>query len=182
MHAPTPPGGHHPTTSVGTTQQLRGGDQHSSEPLFWFIGDIASPASSSSTTTSSSSSFSSSDSTSTATTATGTAKSWKLFVGQVPKNATEAGLRALFAPYGEVVQMNILRDKVTQVSRGWSQPLLSWGGRRLTSLSHSLVDASLWHTRAGCAFVTYANKEAADKGIAALHNVVCVPPVTLHWR
>jgi hypothetical protein len=46
------------------------------------------------------------------------AKPWKLFVGQVPKNVQEATIRSFFSPYGEIVHMNILRDRVTQVSKG----------------------------------------------------------------
>jgi CUG-BP- and ETR3-like factor len=45
-------------------------------------------------------------------------KPWKLFVGQVPKNVQEATIRSIFSPYGEIVQLNILRDKMTQISKG----------------------------------------------------------------
>ncbi|ELR21658.1 RNA recognition motif domain containing protein [Acanthamoeba castellanii str. Neff] len=46
------------------------------------------------------------------------AKPWKLFVGQVPKNVQEATIRSFFSPYGEIVHMNILRDRFTQISKG----------------------------------------------------------------
>jgi RNA recognition motif-containing protein len=39
-------------------------------------------------------------------------------VGQVPKNVQEATIRSIFSPYGEIVQLNILRDKMTQISKG----------------------------------------------------------------
>lgn len=42
----------------------------------------------------------------------------KMFVGQVPRNWSEAECRELFEEYGPVYQLNVLRDKTTQASRG----------------------------------------------------------------
>lgn len=42
----------------------------------------------------------------------------KMFVGQVPKSWDEIKLRALFDKYGRVHTLNVLRDKVTMMSRG----------------------------------------------------------------
>uniref|UniRef100_A0A1A9VA96 RRM domain-containing protein n=1 Tax=Glossina austeni TaxID=7395 RepID=A0A1A9VA96_GLOAU len=41
----------------------------------------------------------------------------KMFVGQVPKSWDEPKLRALFEQYGRIHTLNILRDKVTMMSR-----------------------------------------------------------------
>ncbi|XP_069962309.1 uncharacterized protein [Bactrocera oleae] len=42
----------------------------------------------------------------------------KMFVGQIPKSWEEARLRNMFEQYGRVHTLNVLRDKVTSVSRG----------------------------------------------------------------
>ena len=42
----------------------------------------------------------------------------KMFVGQVPKSWDEPKLRGLFEQYGRVHTLNVLRDKVTMMSRG----------------------------------------------------------------
>ncbi|XP_034474875.1 CUGBP Elav-like family member 2 isoform X2 [Drosophila innubila] len=42
----------------------------------------------------------------------------KMFVGQVPKTWDEAKLRRLFEQFGRVHTLNVLRDKVTSISRG----------------------------------------------------------------
>lgn len=42
----------------------------------------------------------------------------KMFVGQVPKAWDEMKLRTLFEQYGRVHTLNVLRDKVTMMSRG----------------------------------------------------------------
>lgn len=42
----------------------------------------------------------------------------KMFVGQVPKSWDEKRLRKLFHRYGRVHTLNVLRDKVTSISRG----------------------------------------------------------------
>ncbi|KAI6194727.1 BMA-ETR-1, isoform f [Aphelenchoides besseyi] len=42
----------------------------------------------------------------------------KMFVGQIPRNWNEAECRELFEEFGPVFQLNVLRDKQTQASRG----------------------------------------------------------------
>lgn len=42
----------------------------------------------------------------------------KMFVGQIPKSWDEEQLRKMFEQYGRVHTLNVLRDKVTSVSRG----------------------------------------------------------------
>ncbi|VDN29619.1 unnamed protein product [Gongylonema pulchrum] len=42
----------------------------------------------------------------------------KMFVGQIPRSWGEAECRELFEQFGSVCQLNVLRDKVTQTSRG----------------------------------------------------------------
>lgn len=45
-------------------------------------------------------------------------ESVKLFVGQVPKQMTEAQLLAMFAEFAIVDEVNIIKDKTTRASRG----------------------------------------------------------------
>lgn len=45
-------------------------------------------------------------------------ESVKLFVGQVPKQMTEAQLLTLFQEFALVDEVNIIKDKVTRASRG----------------------------------------------------------------
>jgi hypothetical protein len=42
----------------------------------------------------------------------------KLFVGNMPRQATEEQVRALFSSHGEIEEIFIMRDKVTQESKG----------------------------------------------------------------
>lgn len=44
----------------------------------------------------------------------------KMFVGQVPKSMDEEQLREMFEEFGRVHSINVLRDKVTGVSKGES--------------------------------------------------------------
>ena len=45
----------------------------------------------------------------------------KMFVGQIPRTLSEAELRNMFQEFGRVHQINVLRDKVTGVSKGKRQ-------------------------------------------------------------
>lgn len=45
----------------------------------------------------------------------------KMFVGQVPKAMDEEQLREMFEEYGRVHSINVLRDKMTGVSKGKRQ-------------------------------------------------------------
>jgi len=54
----------------------------------------------------------------TATSPTDVPNPCKLFVGQVPRSMTETELRPMFVPFGEIVEITIIRDRFTQQSRG----------------------------------------------------------------
>lgn len=69
----------------------------------------------------------------------------KLFVGQVPKDATERDLRPLFEPFGEIVSLNVLR---TQRGQGPS---------------------------AGCAFVEFRKWAQAERAMEAHNGVTRLP-------
>jgi RNA recognition motif-containing protein len=42
----------------------------------------------------------------------------KMFVGQIPRNMSESELKMMFQEYGGVYQLNVLRDKQTNESKG----------------------------------------------------------------
>ena len=42
----------------------------------------------------------------------------KMFVGQVPRTMDENDLRKMFEEYGPVFQLNVLRDKLNNQSKG----------------------------------------------------------------
>lgn len=42
---------------------------------------------------------------------------FKLFIGQIPRHVVEAELREIFQPYGTILELNILRDKLTHAHR-----------------------------------------------------------------
>lgn len=42
----------------------------------------------------------------------------KLFVGQIPKDMTEEALRPIFADFGPIYDLTIIRDKTTGLHRG----------------------------------------------------------------
>lgn len=44
---------------------------------------------------------------------------YKIYVGNLSFSATEAGVRALFAPYGTVESVSIVRDRDTGQPRGF---------------------------------------------------------------
>lgn len=43
---------------------------------------------------------------------------FKLFVGQIPKEMDEASLRHYFDEFGPIVEISIIRDNITMVSKG----------------------------------------------------------------
>ena len=43
----------------------------------------------------------------------------KMYVGNIPYNATEAELRELFSEYGEIESLQIMKDQVTDRSKGF---------------------------------------------------------------
>ena len=42
----------------------------------------------------------------------------KLFVGQIPKDLGEEALRPVFAEYGPIFELTVIRDKTTGTHRG----------------------------------------------------------------
>ncbi|KAK9079557.1 hypothetical protein SSX86_001229 [Deinandra increscens subsp. villosa] len=76
----------------------------------------------------------------------------KLFVGSVPKTATEDDIRPPFEEHGNVVEVALIKDKRTGQQQG------------------NTVFAS-----AGCCFIKYATSEEADRAIRALHNQYTLP-------
>lgn len=42
----------------------------------------------------------------------------KMFVGQIPRSMDENDLRKMFEEYGQVHQVNVLRDKISGQSKG----------------------------------------------------------------
>jgi RNA recognition motif-containing protein len=43
----------------------------------------------------------------------------KLFVGQIPRGYSEAEVRPVFEEFGPIVDLTILKDRITGASRGW---------------------------------------------------------------
>ena len=43
---------------------------------------------------------------------------YKLFVGQIPKEMDEAMLRQYFEEFGPIVEVSIIRDNATMISKG----------------------------------------------------------------
>ncbi|KAJ0857408.1 putative RNA recognition motif domain, WW domain, RNA-binding domain superfamily [Helianthus annuus] len=76
----------------------------------------------------------------------------KLFVGSVPKTATEDDIRPPFEEHGNVIEVALIKDKRTGQQQG------------------NTVFAS-----AGCCFIKYATSEEADRAIRALHNQYTLP-------
>ena len=47
-------------------------------------------------------------------------ESVKVFVGQIPRHMSESQLLALFQEFAVVDEVNIIKDKITRASRGFS--------------------------------------------------------------
>lgn len=43
---------------------------------------------------------------------------FKLFVGQIPKDMDELNLRPYFEEFGHIVEISIIRDNITMMSKG----------------------------------------------------------------
>lgn len=63
----------------------------------------------------------------------------KLFVGNLPYSVDEMQLRQMFEPFGELVEVTVIKDRMTGRSKGFG-------------------------------FVTFKNKEDAEKAIKELHE------------
>ena len=60
----------------------------------------------------------------------------KLFVGQVPAVCTEDMLRPLFAPYGELIEIKVMRDATSGRSKG-----CAWVRYTQRSMAQNAIDA-----------------------------------------
>jgi RNA recognition motif-containing protein len=106
----------------------------------------------------------------------------KLFIGMIAKTCTEAELRQTFAPYGDIEEVYIMKDKATGREFGEFNA-------RILSTSH-LSDADntafVWFSECkGCAFVKYSTKSEATRAIDGLHGKVTMPgnqnPLVVKW-
>ncbi|KAL7052970.1 hypothetical protein AAHC03_026342 [Spirometra sp. Aus1] len=75
----------------------------------------------------------------------------KLFIGQIPRQMTEADILPMFEEFGTVSDLLVLRDKLTGIHKG----------RTLS-----------------CAFVTFCDREAAQRCQEALHEKKILPGVS----
>ncbi|XP_076045922.1 bruno 1 isoform X10 [Oratosquilla oratoria] len=125
------------------------------------------------------------------------ADSIKMFVGQIPRSMDEADLKKMFEDYGEVYQINVLRDKVTGQSKGCC--FVTFYTRKaaldaqnamhniktLTGMHHPIqmkpADTEnrneectvLRDTNGqskGCAFVTFSSRQCAINAIKKMHH------------
>ncbi|XP_067622580.1 CUGBP Elav-like family member 1 isoform X2 [Eurosta solidaginis] len=105
----------------------------------------------------------------------------KMFVGQIPKSWDELQLRKMFEQYGRVHNLNVLRDKVTSMSRerklfvGMLNKKYNEADVRQLFTGHGIVEECTVlrdqnGQSKGCAFVTFATKHNAIGAIKALHQ------------
>lgn len=85
----------------------------------------------------------------------------KLFIGMIPKGAGEADLTPIFAPFGEINELTVLRGQ-DGTSKG-NGPSFMWGVMSI-----------------GCAFLRYKNLESATAAIGALNGTFKMP-VCCNW-
>ncbi|KAF7837696.1 flowering time control protein FCA isoform X1 [Senna tora] len=78
----------------------------------------------------------------------------KLFVGSVPRTATEEDIRPLFEEHGNVIEVALITDKKT-------------GQQQVGLTGYGHMD--------GCCFIKYATPEEAEQAIRALHNQYTLP-------
>ncbi|VDL90157.1 unnamed protein product [Schistocephalus solidus] len=71
----------------------------------------------------------------------------KLFIGQIPRQMTEADILPMFEEFGAVSDLLVLRDKLTGIHKG-------------------------------CAFVTFCDRDAAQRCQEALHEKKILPGVS----
>jgi CUG-BP- and ETR3-like factor len=110
-------------------------------------------------------------------------ESVKLFVGQVPKNMTEAELLAMFKDFALVDEVNIIKDKTTRASRGCLLALVSSHSpdffpfdSRFVMCSHSYNPN--FYLFLGCCFLICPSRQEADKAVNACHNKKTLPGVS----
>jgi len=93
----------------------------------------------------------------------------KLFIGQVPRDIDEGTLQEYFEEFGPVIEVTIIRDQTTFVSKG-------------NLYYNTTIINNSWLPRIfvlGCAFVTYVNNQSAMEAINKLHDKVKLPNVSI---
>lgn len=58
---------------------------------------------------------------------------WLVSYFQVPKNMEESELREMFCKFGDIHQLNVLRDKISGAHRGRKTPKYQCNGSSITS-------------------------------------------------
>jgi RNA recognition motif-containing protein len=77
---------------------------------------------------------------------------WKLFVGHIPESASVSDLRALFQPFGEIVDIVILHDRYTRQSRGSQQHRI---GAEPSCVAVTAADSDAFILRFVCYFCLF---------------------------
>jgi RNA recognition motif-containing protein len=88
-----------------------------------------------------------------------------LFIGKLPTTVTEELLRQIFAPYGNIEKLNILKG--IPILGLFVQPTCS-------HLPHTFYLHRAGPADVNCGFVKYDNREEAEKAIRALNGKVVV--------
>lgn len=100
----------------------------------------------------------------------GSGQGFKLFVGQIPKDLNEEGIKQYFTEFGPVKEFSIMRDN-NFISKG-----TSCHDKNLKPHVISLPSCPLLH--AGCAFVSFYSEAAALAAIEAYHDKKKLPNVS----
>ena len=95
----------------------------------------------------------------------------KLFVGMISKTADDASTRAMFSPFGPIVEVFIMKDKNTNREKASLSP------RAPRALHPGCCEAAFDRCpprseNKGCAFVKFAHRQDALKAIDALNGKV----------
>ena len=69
----------------------------------------------------------------------------KMYVGNLPFEATETELRDLFSEHGEVTEVAIIMDRMTQRSRGFA--FVTMGNREGMESAIAALDGKEWLSR-----------------------------------
>ncbi|CAJ1940810.1 unnamed protein product [Sphenostylis stenocarpa] len=105
----------------------------------------------------------------------------KLFVGSVPRTATEDDIRPLFEEHGNVIEVALIKDRKTGQYQGATtcKPISCslysrWdlGGPKDPALA---IVAAAMLEKSSCCFIKYSTAEEADQAIRALHNQHTLP-------
>eukprot|EP00300_Choanocystis_sp_HF-7_P038058 c54591_g1_i1.p1 GENE.c54591_g1_i1~~c54591_g1_i1.p1 ORF type:complete len:141 (+),score=18.08 c54591_g1_i1:236-658(+) len=96
----------------------------------------------------------------------------RVFVGQVPEALDVDNIRRHFEPYGKVLTVSIIRNKIGQ-HRGNSTQ-----NQRSDNLIKNMVSPST-----GCAFVVFEDRDAAQQCVEQAHDKLVLPEVCVpRWH